>query len=316
MKKVSVLFLLLLSVSCKTIPKFQVIDNVKPNPNCKITWLTVVEPDFFIMNGSTTLAGCIEKLGPKDAVIAFSFGRSIHRINASVNLTTGESRRSDSYSSEGASAKTTIQINKKASLEIPTGDKKGSFMFSILYSLKNKQPSIEIYDVTREESYGPRLAFYAITNNDLPKLKELFAKGSIQNDTHIILVEENNAYELNLFQHALNVRANWEIYDYLLEKKVNYQFRDKNGFNALTYAVYLNDIGLVKYIDSLKKWNLNETTNQGDTVLHWASANQNKEIVEYLLKRGTDKNIKNNQGLTAYDIAKTKSSREILEILQ
>ncbi|MBL0956124.1 MAG: ankyrin repeat domain-containing protein [Leptospira sp.] len=294
MKKDWVLLLLLLSVSCKTIPKFQVIDNVKPNPNCKITWLTVVEPDFFIMNGSTSLAGCIEKLSSTDAVIAFSFGRSIHRINASVNLTTGESRRSDSYSSENASAKATVHLNKKASLEIPTGDKKGSFMYSILYTFKNKQPSIEIYDVTREESYAPRLAFIAITKNDVTKLRELFTNGSIQNDTNIILVDENIAYELNLFQHALNVRANWEIYDYLIEKKVNYQFRDRNGFNALIYSVYLNDLGLVKYIDSLKKWNLNEATNQGDTALHWAAANQNKEIIEYLLKRGMDKKLTNN----------------------
>ncbi|MCW7504210.1 ankyrin repeat domain-containing protein [Leptospira paudalimensis] len=316
MKKEWFLFLLLLSVSCKTIPKFQVIDNAKPNPNCKITWLTVVEPDFFITNGTTTLAGCIEKIDSNDAVIAFSFGRTIHRINASVNLKTGESRRSDSYSSENASAKATVHKDKKASLEIPTSDKKGSFMYSILYTLKNKQPSIEIYDVTREESYGPRLAFIAITKNDLPKLRELFSNSSIQNDTHIILVDENSAYELNLFQHALNVRANWEIYEYLLEKKVDYQFKDKNGFNALIQAVYLNDSGLVKYIDSLKKWNLNEKTNHGDTALHWAAANQNKEIVEYLLKKGTDKNIKNNQGLTAFDIAKTKSSSEILEILQ
>ncbi|MCW7472503.1 hypothetical protein CH354_09270 [Leptospira levettii] len=316
MKKVSVLFLLLLSVSCKTIPKFQVIDNVKLNPKCKITWLTVVEPDFYIMNGTTTLAGCVEQIDSNDAVLAFSFGRSIHRINASVNLTTGESRRSDSYSSENASAKATVHKDKKASLEIPTADKKGSFMYSILYTLKNKQPSIEIYDVTREESYGPRLAFIAITNNDLPKLKELFANGSIQNDTHIILYDENNTIELNLFQHALNVRANREIFQYLLEKKVDFQYRDKLGFTALTYAVYFNDLELVKYIDSLKKWNLNETTNQGDTILHWAAFNRNKQIVEYLLQRGINKEIKNKQGQTAYDVAKLKLSYHIMEILQ
>lgn len=189
-------------------------------------------------------------------------------------------------------------------------------MYSILYTSRNNQPSLEIYDVTREESYAPRLAFQAIAKNDLSKLKELFTNGSIQKDTSIILYEENDTSELNLFQHALNVRANKEIFEYLLEKKVNFQFRDKLGFTALTYSVFFNDLDLLKYIDSLKKWNLNETTNQGDTILHWAAANKNKPIVDYLLKRGISKDIKNNQGLTAYDIAKSKLSYEIMEILQ
>ncbi|MCW7492294.1 ankyrin repeat domain-containing protein [Leptospira sp. 2 VSF19] len=316
MKSFLIFPLILLFVSCKSVANFQIIENVKPNPKCKFSQFVVVEPDFYISTGANTLSGCIEKIDKTSAMMFFYFSRTISKISASVNLTTGESSKTQSFSGESATARGMIPLNTKTSLEIPTADKKGSFMYSILYTYKNNQPSIEIYDVTREESYAPRLAFQAISKNDLSKLKELFASGAVQKDTKIILYDGNDTSDLNLFQQALNVRANKEIFEYLLEKKVDFQYRDKLGFTALTYSVFFNDLELLKYIDSLKKWNLNETTNQGDTILHWAAANKNKPIVDYLLKRGISKDIKNNQGLTAYDIAKSKLSYEIMEILQ
>ncbi|MCW7462498.1 ankyrin repeat domain-containing protein [Leptospira limi] len=308
--------LIILFVSCKSVANFQILQNVKPNPKCKFSQIIVIEPDFYIANGGTTLSGCIEKIEKTNAVMFFYFSRTISKISASVNLTTGESSKTQSFSGESATAKATILLNSKMSLEIPTADKKGSFMYSILYTYKNDQPSIEIYDVTSDLSYAPRLAFQAIARNDLNKLKELFTSGNIQKDTKIILYDGNDTTELSLFQQALNVRANKEIFDYLIEKKVDFQSRDKLGFTALTYAVFFNDLELVKYIDSLKKWNFNETTNQGDSLLHWAAENKNKQMVEYLLQKGVRKDIKNNNGLTAYDVAKLKLSYHIMEILQ
>ncbi|TGK83859.1 hypothetical protein EHQ31_03900 [Leptospira montravelensis] len=316
MNRLLIFPLIILFVSCKSVANFQILQNVKPNPKCKFSQFIVIEPDFFVSTGANTLSGCIEKIDKTNAVMFFYFSRTISKISASINLTTGESSKTQSFSGESATAKATIHLNSKVSLEIPTADKKGSFMYSILYSYKNDQPSIEIYDVTREESYAPRLAFQAISRNNLNKLKELFTNGSIQKDTKIILYDENDTTEMNLFQHALNVRANKEIFDYLLEKQVDFQYRDKLGFTALTYAVFFNDLELLKYIDSLKKWNFNETTNQGDSLLHWAAENKNKQMVEYLLQKGIKKDIKNKNGLTAYDVAKLKLSYHIMEILQ
>ena len=53
----------------------------------------------------------------------------------------------------------------------------------------------------------------------------------------------------------------------------------------------------------------------GDTALHIA-ASRDAEIVELLLKFGSDKNIKNKRGQLAIDVAKESNNLEALKILK
>jgi len=47
--------------------------------------------------------------------------------------------------------------------------------------------------------------------------------------------------------------------------------------------------------------NLHSTDDNGDTALHYASYLENKEIMNWLIKKGIDKDAKNNDGDTPYD---------------
>ncbi|MDF3820517.1 ankyrin repeat domain-containing protein [Leptospira sp. 96542] len=313
MKNVFLIFLFFVLVSCKTVSNFQIIESAKENPRCKVGIFSVDDSDFFIQRGTSVLSGCFEKLEKTKARVSFLFFRSKTSLRANINLTTGESNTSRSYSREDASGKLDIRLNTKATLEIPSADKKGSFMFSFLYKLKNNQPSIEIYDVTEDQTYIPRLAFQAVGKNDLPRIQELFSNGSIDKETSIILFDTNTTYEVNLFQNAMNTHSKLEVIKYLIKQKIDFRFKDTIGFTALTYAAFHNDLELLEYIYSLKKWELNEKTNQGDTVLHWAAANKNQAMIKFLLKKGSNKDIKNNLGLTASDIAKTNNNSDLME---
>ena len=77
---------------------------------------------------------------------------------------------------------------------------------------------------------------------------------------------------------------------------------------ALGYLLY--------YIDDKNKSVLNAVNNNGQTALHLTIlTNESNTIIKKLIKKGINTNIKDNSGLTVYDIAKNNHKNEINNIL-
>ena len=53
----------------------------------------------------------------------------------------------------------------------------------------------------------------------------------------------------------------------------------------------------------------------GATSLHWASLHNHKEVVQALLGKGADVNVKANNGDTALSLASSKGNKEIRKLL-
>lgn len=79
--------------------------------------------------------------------------------------------------------------------------------------------------------------------------------------------------------------------------------RGKNkGVQAIIYAMQKDLTQVVKLMGEMKA-NLNAKDNQGNTPLHIAVLNKNKELVAYLLGQNILPNVKNNENKTPLDLA-------------
>ena len=95
-----------------------------------------------------------------------------------------------------------------------------------------------------------------------------------------------------------------------LDKNLNYiidinDYRDENKNSYLHTAVLNSNEKLVKYYLD-KNFSPNEQNILGNTPLHYAIELKNKNIIQLLINNGGDLYIKNNKGITPYDLADRK----------
>jgi ankyrin repeat protein len=93
-------------------------------------------------------------------------------------------------------------------------------------------------------------------------------------------------------------------------------FLDKEKKNSvktlLGIAVFYNRMDLVRYfVESLKVDKDEEVNDLGQTALILATINQQKDIVDYLLKQNADANAKDNTGKTALNYAVEETTKEM-----
>ncbi len=107
-----------------------------------------------------------------------------------------------------------------------------------------------------------------------------------------------------------------EITEKLLEKDVSVDTIDYyNGFSALHYATYFNDMDLVKKLIS-KKANVNIKTEaiMENTALHIAVDNENALIAQLLLDHNASDTITDANGKTVIDLSTKSKSIHILKL--
>lgn len=312
-------FLLFFIINCANTSKTVVIDQPKVNQECKIKDGIAYNPDFSAERFGVYFQGCFDKVNSSESTLSFVFSRLKGSIN--VNVGTDGSMRSNTNTPafvEKANSLTTVKMNSTTLVQTYSKDFTGDnyYIYSVSYTAINQKPRIEIKDITFKEDTPERLILTSIAKNDFPKVKELFEKGSINKDFLVTNHTGTEAIHSNLLLQAFYLNSNNELIKYLISKKVNYDWKDKNGWTPLLFACMRNDFELFKYIYSLKKWNLNDVTDQNETALHWAVAKKNIPMIEFLLKNGIKKDIKNRFGQVAIDLASKENDAEIRKLLE
>ncbi len=94
-----------------------------------------------------------------------------------------------------------------------------------------------------------------------------------------------------------------KIIEYLIEKGVDLNEKNSDGWSALTYAALEGASNIAKYlIEHGAK--INEKDNEGRTPLMIAASQGHLNVVKCLVEAGANLDEKNNEGKTALDIAK------------
>ena len=130
--------------------------------------------------------------------------------------------------------------------------------------------------------------FDAVKKGNLALVKQMVEKG--QN------LEAKD--EASLGQTALGWAAfigYKDIVDYLISEGASLYATDSGDvYNVLKSAVLGGDIRIVKQIwgNLAPTWNVNNIEDDGETLLMVAASNDRREVVEFLLSKGADINIK------------------------
>ena len=91
-------------------------------------------------------------------------------------------------------------------------------------------------------------------------------------------------------------------------KILNKNYRDKNNNSSLQIAVRKNSMYLTKYFLNKKKRNINSRNNKGQTALHLACSNRNKDIINLLIKNGANTSTKDLNGYKPFDYLNSEKS--------
>ncbi|EMJ88078.1 ankyrin repeat domain-containing protein [Leptospira meyeri] len=307
-------------LNCASTSKPLIIEQAKVGENCKVKDGNVINPDFSVERFGVYFQGCFDKLDSNESVLSFVFSRIKGTFN--VNINTNGSVRSNSNSValvDKSNSTTSVKTNSKTLVQTFSKDfiRDNYYVYSVSYTIKNKQPHIEIRDITFSGDSAPEiLILNSIKKNDLVKVKELFDTGAINKD---FLVTDQNGivtHNSNLLIQAFYLESNTEILKYLISKKVSLDSKDIFGWTPLLLAAKRNDFELFQYIYSLKKWDINDVTDQNETCLHWAVGKKNIPMIKFLLKNGANKDIKNRFGQIAKDLASNENDKEIKSLLE
>jgi len=93
-----------------------------------------------------------------------------------------------------------------------------------------------------------------------------------------------------------------ELAKLLLDNNADPNIKCKDGLTALSRSVILNTNATILMLLSNKNINVNLADNTGNTALHNACLVKNMEALCLLLHYGVDSTIKNNDGLTAFEL--------------
>lgn len=115
-------------------------------------------------------------------------------------------------------------------------------------------------------------------------------------------IMESNGEGYNVLHFAAKGNSA-SIFIFFLEKyHMNITSRDNTGNTPLHIACSSGSLNVVSFI-LMKMNNINQQNYKGDTALHLSLVSERTEIIKKLLKKGIDFTIKNNDGLTAGDVA-------------
>ena len=116
------------------------------------------------------------------------------------------------------------------------------------------------------------------------------------------------------------VSAVWRIFSEIMKRNPGLLYDNDNDVLCLMMATSGTERSLnirKQFISTLLSMgiNINKQDRTGSTVLHRAAISDRKDMVIFLLKSGSNKSIKNNEGMTSLDYAIKNKNNELIKIL-
>ena len=155
------------------------------------------------------------------------------------------------------------------------------------------------------------LVYYNLTNviiNILSSLSNIYKSL----DIFIPYLNQKNSKGYNALLYAA-FRGNLEIFKKLLEFGAELHISNLSGLNVLHLAAQGNHPNIIVYLIEKCRFDINSKDNNGNTALHWGVNMDSKQVVDYLVYYNIDINIKNNDGETAFGIAKIKNNQYFIK---
>lgn len=91
---------------------------------------------------------------------------------------------------------------------------------------------------------------------------------------------------------------------------------DEKGNTALHFSAFSDQMALTERLLACDAAMLNAANQQGETALIWAVKAEATQTARYLLERGADQMLQDEEGKTAFDYAEESGNAELVELFQ
>ncbi|ASQ45131.1 ankyrin repeat domain-containing protein [Legionella clemsonensis] len=169
-------------------------------------------------------------------------------------------------------------------------------------------------------SSGETMLHLASQNDDIDMVNWLLKRNADVNIAedqgltalHIAASRENNNILLLLLNHGAEVNADdhngvtvlqcairakkWGVVDTLLDRGANIHAKDAAGVTVLNSAIFTGNLGLVRRLVNM---GADPMSTDGIYAFHIAARKGHSDIVQYLLEKKLNPNLKDNDGMTA-----------------
>jgi ankyrin repeat protein len=180
----------------------------------------------------------------------------------------------------------------------------------------------------RDENNGEIDALIAFNNNVIN-----FKDGNGQTPVHSLLSNNANvtvevfdrllsATNLNLndnqnatLLHAACRSGNLPAVKHLFGRGLSLTALTNSNRTIIHYAVPSGNTMLIQWLLNTRQIDINAKNQSGETALHRATRQNNREVIELLARNGADLTIKNNEGLRASEIAANMGYHDLVPYL-
>jgi uncharacterized protein len=113
------------------------------------------------------------------------------------------------------------------------------------------------------------------------------------------------------------IKGDHELVDMLIAQGADVNIRDKRNWTALHFAAQAYDLTSVRDL-VVHGADIDAQDDFGNAPLWRATFNSRGrgDVIQFLLAHGADKNLKNNTGISALDLAKTVSNYDISQFFE
>ena len=126
-------------------------------------------------------------------------------------------------------------------------------------------------------------------------------------------INQRNSKGLTPLNYAIIQKQN-NLAKILIQNNADPFVADNNGDCAITLA--FNSPEVQDVLDALLRKYATTTDFQGDTILHYAARSANEETLKHILTFGLNKNATNNNGETAYEVARRWNNQTAIKLLK
>ncbi|PWU04819.1 MAG: hypothetical protein C5B43_04085 [Verrucomicrobia bacterium] len=114
--------------------------------------------------------------------------------------------------------------------------------------------------------------------------------------------------------HYAGMRGQWDIVKYALERGVDPNSEDRDGYSLFFWVIHYDNLELIQFLSENYFFDLN-TWNLSRRPLHYAIEKGHLDIVAFLLQKKVDPNLEDEEGDTALDVAVNFNQLNVIKLL-